>query len=475
MSVIIVLLPVIDSASKRRIPDARKSDLQVDSLIALPHPAGGHLWRDEVAERFSIPNHDVFTVGENFSGRVDSDAISVERHPLGVRITWDDGNKALLVGYELRLADMVGDDAWIRIAGSLAATQDLSTKGIDRVLDTLRRVDLLGNVPPANAEVALFNAAIDAIDTLVTVDQPADYDRGVDFGVQWLFREITDGNWDELAEVRELVAASCYEDLVLELILSDRIDDAVRVADFGYDHIDAAQFAFHRGLLSTMRGRLDEARDWFTDALDEDPGFGDAEICVAAIDGTDRARELLAEHEHDAAMRRVEPFDVPGRVDATHVAMRLSGLSEYAVIRANAFIAEESFEDAEGLLRRALDLDPGNALAIARLGETLCAAGRVDEAMELFDTADVSPAGRARLERARGQCLEDLRRLANAAEAYERAVEAAPEWDAARFDAIATYAALAQRSRGLEHVNHLAEHSDLDERELANLRAQFGG
>jgi tetratricopeptide (TPR) repeat protein len=473
MSVIIVLLPVVDRASRRRIPDARASAIEINALIAVPHPAGGHLWRDEVAERFGIDEHDIFTSAEDFSGTIDAGALTVQPHRSGVRISWNDGNEAMIVGVELELADMTGDAALIRIAGSLAETQDLSADGVDQLLTRLRRVDLLGNVPPANPEVALFNAAIDELETRVTVDHPADYDQGVDFGLQWLFRELSDGRWVALEDGLELVATSCYQDLVLELILSDRIDDAVRVADFGREHIDPALFAHHRGILSTMRDRLEEARDWFATAVDEDEDYRDAEVCLAAIDGSGRARELLADYESDAAMQRVEPFAAPEHLDPKRVATRLSGLSEYAALRANIFIAEGSFEDAEGLLRRALDLDPGNALTLARLGETLFAAGRVEDAMEVFDSADVPSAARARLERARGRCLEDLRRWKDAADAYERAVDVAPQWDAARLDAIAVYSRLANRSRGEAHIDYLAEHSTLDESEIGDLRAQL--
>lgn len=478
MSVIIVLLPVIDETSKHRIPDARNAELDVDALIAVPHSAGGHIWRDEVAESFGVAAHDVFTLGDNFTSPIDSGPLVLEPHPAGVRIAWAEGERSMVIGYEIELVDLLDDETLIRIAGSLAATQDLEADGTDRLLERLRRVDLLGNVAPANAETALLVAAIDDLETIVTVDYPADYDWGVDFGIQWLFREITDGRWEALEEGREILAATCFASLVLELILSDRLDDAVRVADFGYQHIDPVSFAFDRGVLELMRGRREEARDWFLEAV-EDEDFLEAEICLATLEDEPRALALLADYEDTQAQRWLEPtgphLETVDELGAVEIAIRLSGLSYHAVVRANTFIAEESFQDAEGVLRRALDLDPRSTLALATLGEVMFADGRVDEAMELFDSADERPVSRSRLERARGRCLENVRRLGDAAQAYERALESAPNWDAARLDAIAVYAALANRSRGLEHVDYLAEHSDLDDQMLADLRAQFGG
>ena len=477
MSVIVVLLPVIDATSRRRIPDAGDSELRVETLIAMPHPDGGHLWRDEVATRFGVAGHDVFTVGENFTGPIESDSLSVQQHPSGLRIAWDGGERAMVIGHELQLTDLIDDEPLTRILGSLAEFQDLTAEGVNQVLARLRRVDVLGNVPPANAETALYRAGIDEFETFVTVDHPADYDRGVDFGVQWLFREITAGRWDALEAGRDVVATSCFANLVLELILADRLDDALRVADFGYQHVDAAQFAFDRGVLASMRGRLDEARDWFQEALEEDPDFREAEICAASIDEPTHAVGLLVDFEAREAEAWMVPADAPvepsGQIDPSVVAIHLSGLAHYAVLRADTFIDEESFEDAEGLLRRAIDLDPRSTVAVCRLGETLVAAGRVEEAMKLFDSAADRSVSRARVEQTRGRCLEDLRRYADAAAAYERALESAPDWKAARFDAIAVYAALANRSRGEAHIDYLAKHSDLDDQELDELRAQF--
>jgi Flp pilus assembly protein TadD len=122
------------------------------------------------------------------------------------------------------------------------------------------------------------------------------------------------------------------------------------------------------GLALRERGRLDEAIASYREAIEIDPGFGDAHANLSqALLEEGRARESLTEA---AAAARLKPDDEEAQYNL-----------------GTALAGQGRFEEAIEALRAAVRLKPDYAKAHANLGSALANLGRLDEAIAEFDLA----------------------------------------------------------------------------------------
>lgn len=110
-----------------------------------------------------------------------------------------------------------------------------------------------------------------------------------------------------------------------------------------------------------------------------------------------------------------------------------------------------AFEDAVEQFRRVLEIEPGDAPALVRLGQALVELGRVQEAAPYFEQALAKRPASAAALAGLARVAEEANNFERAVEHYEAALEAQPE-------ATQLHYRLGQAYRRLGHVDKAREH-----------------
>ncbi|MBX3587947.1 MAG: tetratricopeptide repeat protein [Ramlibacter sp.] len=123
----------------------------------------------------------------------------------------------------------------------------------------------------------------------------------------------------------------------------------------------------HHGFCLEQAGRLDEAATQYREALAREPGFMEAHVNLAGV------LWRLEDHE--------------GTLTHARQAVALAPDHPYAVrILGTALLHLNRLDEAEAALRRALQLQPGFALAQVDLALALLLAGRLEEGWALYQS-----------------------------------------------------------------------------------------
>ncbi len=104
---------------------------------------------------------------------------------------------------------------------------------------------------------------------------------------------------------------------------------------------------------------------------------------------------------------------------------------DFGWIYYRAVLAQQAgrLDEAIALFERSLELEPGSQAARVRLGESYLAAGRLEEAREVLEQASAEPSAAAAARAALGQLALSEKRYREAVEHLEAALAAAPEAD----------------------------------------------
>lgn len=156
----------------------------------------------------------------------------------------------------------------------------------------------------------------------------------------------------------------------------------------------------------------------------------------AAVSFINRPRVTDAAGDH--APREAEPA-VPAPSTASDDAATPAAANEPA--------------NPEAAARAATARDPGDIDARLNLGALLYEAGRLDEALAVYDAAIARAPHEPRLHYNRALALEDLRRPDDALAAYEACVAIAPDFADAHFNAARLYEQRGQNQLALRHFN----------------------
>ena len=212
----------------------------------------------------------------------------------------------------------------------------------------------------------------------------------------------------DLMRVQDSIVMSIAEGLQLRLSGEEK----ARLGGFGTSNPEAYElFLKGRFLLQKDTEEDDlEARKLFVQATEKDPNFLDAHLAVAstyarAASGSEPPREALA--HGDAALERaaaIDPNNVGVRVAMT--ARRFMKKRDWAATEREYravmydpvilrtvqyhpitlfFVAIGRPDEAVALVQRALDVDPGNLESRIMLGNFLLQAGRLDEALRVYN------------------------------------------------------------------------------------------
>jgi TolB-like protein/tRNA A-37 threonylcarbamoyl transferase component Bud32/tetratricopeptide (TPR) repeat protein len=246
-----------------------------------------------------------------------------------------------------------------------------------------------------------------------------------------LWGQTFDRPMAELMRVQDSIVVSIAEALRLRLSGEEK----ARLGGFGTANPEAYElFLKGRFLLQqdTEEGDM-EARKLFIQATERDPNFLDAHLAVASTyarstgSGYESPREAKA--SADAALAKaaaIDPTNISVRVAMTH--RRFTETHDWAatekayraimnepeILRtiqyhpiALFFSALGRPDEAAALVERALVVDPGNLESRAMLGNFLLQAGRLDEALRVYNAMAA-------------EVPEDSRPLFGMAEVYRR-------------------------------------------------------
>jgi TolB-like protein/tetratricopeptide (TPR) repeat protein/predicted Ser/Thr protein kinase len=265
----------------------------------------------------------------------------------------------------------------------------------------------------------------------------------------------------ELMRVQDSIVVSIAEGLRLRLSGEEK----ARLGGFGTSNAQAYQLFLKGRFLMEKDTEEDdvEARKLFEQAVEQDPNFVDAYVAISSTwaragSGYLPPREALA--EADKALDRaaaIDPTNAAVRVGLMHRRHVLKHdwaaaereyravMNDPAILRtvqyhpiALFFVAIGQAEEAVALVKRALEVDPGNLESRVMLGNFQLQAGRLDDALATYKTIaaeipdDSRPVfGIADVYRRRADYV-------HAAEARRRAHDLAGEEDFARAFARAT-------------------------------------
>lgn len=123
-----------------------------------------------------------------------------------------------------------------------------------------------------------------------------------------------------------------------------------------------------------------------------------------------------------------------------------------AVEEAIELLREDDSESAVPMLRATLERDPGNVYAHFFLGTALAAEGKHGPALAAFTEAERRAPGYLGAVVARGWCLHDLGRFAEAVRVGERALEIKAEDPDALYLLGVCLAELGDRARAIAHL-----------------------
>jgi len=319
-----------------------------------------------------------------------------------------------------------------------------------------------------------------------------------------LWGQTFDRPMSDLMSVEDTIVLSIAEGLRLRL----SGDEKARLGGYGTSNPAAYELYLKGRFLmqeQTEEGDL-EARTLFMQAVEKDPGFLDAHLAIASTwarsagDGYQSPREAAV--HADAALAKAAAID-PNNL-AVRVAMMQrrfnvtrdwaaaereyrSFMNDPAVLRtiqyhpiALFFVAIGRPDEAVALMERALVVDPGNLESRVMLGTALVQAGRLDEALRVYEAIakeapdDPRPLfGVADVHKRRGE-------YPAAAEARRRAHELDGDEDAARaFARVTTEAEYAKAETAvaraeLARLGQLAGRRYVPPFDVARLHALIG-
>jgi len=231
-----------------------------------------------------------------------------------------------------------------------------------------------------------------------------------------LWAEHYDLDLGDVLEVQGEIARRASEALKLELLSGEGV--ALREAEAGDSEAHIAYLKGRHFLKKPTREALERAMGYFEEALRLQPEHsraltGLADACCRMVQYT------TAEEGYTKARGYAEQ------------ALALDGtLAEaHCSLAAIAWGHKREFEEAERLLRRAVELDPNCAPAHAGLASLLAATDRIDGGIEASKVALVLDPLSAPLNMLYADCLYRAARFHEAIEQAKKAIELDPEFD----------------------------------------------
>jgi tetratricopeptide (TPR) repeat protein len=248
------------------------------------------------------------------------------------------------------------------------------------------------------------------IDALVAFDKAIEYDR--ESGLAWLGRARAlryQGTYNEaevaLVRARRLIPGHPsipLEEAQLSLDVNN-LEQANALAIEATTHLKSSPtVSFVRGIISARLGRLEEARNFFSNTLEIEPDHVRARLnrCSAALlsedlsQALDDANHLVnARPEHELArLRRSEILMNHGDWSEAETELRnlLKRNAEHTMALVHlgtCLIAAGKSEQAERPLNKAIEIDPSLSEAWYQRGLLYLDFGRVAEAMSDFEGA----------------------------------------------------------------------------------------
>lgn len=156
-------------------------------------------------------------------------------------------------------------------------------------------------------------------------------------------------------------------------------------------------------------------------------------------------------HPRAAAAADDEQTRAPRQAAATAPAPSPAADDDHGAITTPAAANEPA--NAEATCRAAIARDPGDTDARLNLGALLYEAGRLDEALAVYDAALARAPREPRLHYNRALALEDLRRPDDALAAYEACIGIAADFADAHFNAARLYEQLGKPQLALRHFS----------------------
>ena len=308
----------------------------------------------------------------------------------------------------------------------------------------------------------------------------------------------------DLMRMQDSIVLSIAEGLRLPLSGGER----EQLAGFGTTNTEAYElFLKGRFLMQNESEEGDlEALNLFTQAAAKDPNFVDAHLAISSV----HARRAGSGYEspREAAVRQDAALAKAAAIDPHNVAVRVAMVHrrfvdthdwatterEYravmhdpAVLRTVQyhpislfFIAIGRPDDAVALVERALVVDPGNTESRVMLGNFLIQAGRLDDALRVYNGIAAEAPGDPRPLFGAADVYKRRGDYARAGESRRRAYELAGDAEAARaFAAATTEAAYAKADITvakveLKYLQELAKDRYVPPFDLARLHALIG-
>jgi serine/threonine-protein kinase len=237
---------------------------------------------------------------------------------------------------------------------------------------------------------------------------------------QRLWGETYDRPFVDLFRIQDSLVSSIADGLRLRLSGQDK----QRLGAYGTENLDAYELYLKGRFLMVSDTEEDDlaARRLFLQAVEKDPRFVEAHVAVASTyarsagNGYAPPREALA-RAADAIRTAlaIDPTNVPARAAAASNRFQTTWdwasaerdyralLRDRGVFRGNQyhpiamfFVAVGKPDEAVALIERALTDDPGNVESRVMLGSFLVQAGRLDEALKVYDAISLAEPGDAR-------------------------------------------------------------------------------
>lgn len=235
--------------------------------------------------------------------------------------------------------------------------------------------------------------------------------------------------------------ARCYNVLGLALIELGREHDAELNFKSAIAIDNAPESHNNLGNLWKKQGRLDDAIDEYKQALEQSPGYANANYNLA-----------LAYRARSQPERAAECFRQAVKADPEH-AGALAGLGQ---------LLHETERSAEAVpfLERALGLMPYAAALHCDLGDALYASGQIQEAGEMYRKAIECNPKSARSWYSAGCFEASHKEFAAAVDCFRKAVEIDPAWSQAQHNLGHALFKLGQADEALEHFRLAAGKGD---------------
>jgi TolB-like protein/Tfp pilus assembly protein PilF/predicted Ser/Thr protein kinase len=319
-----------------------------------------------------------------------------------------------------------------------------------------------------------------------------------------LWGQTYDRPFADLLRVQDSIVSEISDGLRLHLTGQEK----QRLAGHGTENVEAYELYLKGQFLMSNDTEEDdlEARKLFMQAVEKDPNFLEAHVSIAATyarsagNGYAPPRESLARAaEQIGKALAIDPNNAIVRAAAANNRFQISWdwsaaerdyralRNEPAVLRsiqyhpiALFYLALGRPDEAVDVMERALVVDPGNVESRVMLGNFLVQAGRLDDALKIYNTIaadepkDPRPAlGAADVYKRRGD-------ITRAIESRRKAYELAGDDDGARLFASATSEQDYEKAEAavarirLRELTELAKERYISPLDLARLHAQVG-